>query len=135
MRISDWSSDVCSSDLLALRPEPAQAEKTLKSRRFPARRQACAGGHRFAPIAPHIISMATMVAKAMMHIRGMRLAGLILAGLLVAIRPAAAPQDPGLEIPPRAQRVFQRQKPQRDHDYHGFLPRQHSTSLPHEQNT
>src|SRR3546814_12936837 len=113
MRISDWSSDVCSSDLLARRPEPAQAEKTLKSRRFPARRQACAGGHRFAPIAPHIISMATMVAKAMMHIRGMRLAGLILVGLLVAIRPAAAPPGPGPEIHPRAQTDFEPPQPHR----------------------
>ncbi|MFC3676190.1 hypothetical protein [Ferrovibrio xuzhouensis] len=78
--------------------------------------------------------MATMVAKAMMHIRGMRLASLILAGLLVAIQPAAAQQDPGLEIQRRAQQDFERQQQQRDLDYQGFLQRQQSESLRQDQN-
>src|SRR3546814_6296114 len=45
MRISDWSSDVCSSDLIALRPDPVgQPHYDLVGARLAVARQVADGG-------------------------------------------------------------------------------------------
>src|SRR3546814_12188857 len=53
MRISDWSSDVCSSDLLAIDDPPAQPDASRADRRHP-RREAHGADIDFYPICAQI---------------------------------------------------------------------------------